>query len=55
MGLMLLFGAVMLILKGLFHLRGKKALRALYFILISVVLLVLALFAFQSAYSGLRG
>ena len=53
MGLMFLFGAVMLTLKGFYHLSRKKVFSALYVILISVALLALAVLALQSAYSGL--
>ncbi len=53
MGLMLLFGAVMLAPRGVYHLRRNKILLGLYFFLLSAGLFAFAVFAFQYAYSGL--
>ncbi|HXX58981.1 MAG TPA: hypothetical protein VEI96_13355 [Thermodesulfovibrionales bacterium] len=55
LGLMLSFGAVMLAPRGLSEVKRKNLLRGVYLLFLSGLLFVFAIFAFQSAYSGLRG
>ncbi len=51
-GLMLLFGALNLARRALFHFRSKKVLKALCFSLLFAAALFFSILAFYYAYSG---
>ncbi len=52
-GFMLLYGAITLAPKLLFHVRNKNISRALYFLLLCLMSLVLTLASFYYAYLGI--
>jgi hypothetical protein len=51
---MLLFGVVTLSPRALFHFRTGNMVRALYFLLLIVVVLFFSVMAFYFAYGGIR-
>lgn len=53
-GLMLLFGAITLANRFVFHIRRKSVPEALYFLLLFSIALFFSVLAFFYAYSGIR-